>query len=239
LLVDSDGLAGGSLPAAEAGNDTGSVPDAAADGPSDSSTPGPCPADAFCDDFDDGGISAGWTQVTSVAGNVTVAEGKGRSAPAALRSVLFDGDASTDKGAMLVKDLGGRTSLHCSFALWIERANTDTDIISFTWKMENGKELFTWLDSWDTKTVLGRYIGPSGPGLSVPEFPLLPRRRWIDVDFKTDFISIELRFDGALVHREPLGNGTTPRTTQVTMKLGGFSGETEGNEFLYDDVRCE
>jgi len=148
-------------------------------------------------------------------------------------------DASTVKDATLVKDFGGRTSLHCSFAVWIERANADTDIVSFTWKTENGKELFTWLDSRDTKTVLGRYTKPLGPGYPELEFPLLPRKKWIDVDFKTDFISIELRLDGALVHREPLGNGTTPSTTQVSMKLGGFSGESVGNEFLYDDVRCE
>lgn len=87
--------------------------------------------------------------------------------------------------------------------------------------------------------MLGRYFKPFGPTLPVSEFPLLPRRKWIDVDFRTDFISIELRLDGALVHREPLGNGTTPRTTQVSMKLGGLSLESVGNEFLYDDVRCE
>ena len=239
LLVDTDGLTGpeaGSEPRDGAGPSS----EAAADGGiADSAPRAPCPADAFCDDFDDGGIGSGWTTVVAAGGNLTVADGRGRSLPAAARSLLLPGDASTDKRALLIKSFGDRTQLHCSFAFWIEKANADTDIASFTWKTEDGRNFFTWLDSYEKKSLLGVAFLPSGPYPPGGDLPLLPRGKWVEIDFRTDFTSIDVRFDGVLVYLAAIGNNTTRLGKQVTMTLGGLSSELEGNEFLYDDVLCE
>lgn len=239
LLVDLDGLSGGETARIDAATDAAtdaSITDAAAeDAPAFRL---PCPANAFCDDFDEGGISPEWTSTLTTGGTLTVVEGQGRSLPSALRSYLFAGGTS-DKRAQLVKDFGARTSLRCSFSLWMGPTNVDTDIMGLTWTTETGKTFFTWLDSRATRTLLGRAFTPSGPYYSDVDFPLLPRAQWVDIVFETDFTSIDVRIGGALVHRGALMNGTTGRATGVRLELGGFSGEDVENEFLYDDVRCE
>ncbi len=239
-LVSLDGLAGD----ATAGMDAMGV-DATSDGPDarpdDAGRPA-CPSTAFCDDFDDGRIAAWWTEVVAIGGTATVVAG-GQSPPNTLRSYvppLPPGDGGdAERGGVLTKRFGARTSLHCSFALWVQTANADTDIVSFSWKTESGKAFYTWLDSYTTSTSLGRAFVPSGPFLDGVTLPLLPRRRWIAIDIQTDFTAIELRVDGQVVHRAQLGNGTTPRATDVAMTLGGRANDRGENEFLYDDVRCE
>lgn len=242
-LVSLDGLAGDATAEADAmGVDaTGDGTDARDDASDDAGRPA-CPSAAFCDDFDDGRIAAWWTEVVAIGGTATVVAG-GQSAPNAWRSYVpplqpGDGGDAT-RGGVLTKKFGARTSLHCSFALWVERANADTDIVSFGWKTEDGKSFFTWLDSLTTSTSLGRAFVPSGPFFDGVTLALLPRRRWIVIDVQTDFTAIEVRVDRQVVHRAPLGNGTTPRATDVTMALGGSANDPGENEFLYDDVRCE
>ncbi len=243
LFVDTDGLVGESPPDSgapdrDAGHDEGS--------PAEAAPPRmPCPPDAFCDDFDDGGISAGWTTSLIINGTLTVAPGRGRSAPNAVRSllpqtVLPDGGKPGERNALLVKNFGERTKLRCSFALWIARANRDTDIASLTWTMEDGRGFFTWLDSFPDKGFLGRTFVPyTGIAFDAVDLAPWPTERWLAIEMATDFTSIQLSIDGALVHNAALQNGTTPRGKEVTLRLGGYTTEPDENEFLYDDVKCE
>jgi hypothetical protein len=247
LVVDTSGLT--SVATEDAAGDRASGTDGGADGASLDALTDALTADGgtvcdatFCDDFDDGPVGAKWSRSIVNQGAIDLST-KYTSAPSALRARFFGSQSTDDRYAMLERDLGTGTRVHCEFSMYVT-ARADKDVndpfrIRTTAAGISDYLLYLVLPSTGG-IALADDIHYADGGCACPQkfatFDPFPVGAWRRITVETDFTTATLSVDGAVVVTSTFG--PIVPDGPIVVGLGGRAFSSITSDTLFDDFSC-
>jgi hypothetical protein len=199
----------------------------------------------FCEDFDHGWPTAGWSSASNIlGGTIDVTSDVFVSPPKSLRSILpADGGTTIPHALVSRPNFGNVKSVHCEMNLRLDsRAADYSDLVTLEAQSASGKGYLVRLGDNGSKgyTQLDetRVVGSDG----FTQFPLGVWLR-LGITFSLD-TPTRVTVNGAVQNhlKSPTGDAGAEDLTTVKLTLGASRSDgTTGGAWVvdYDDVACE
>ncbi len=235
VLVDTDGLAGGALGDALAGD----VADGSPDEPliRDDGADASGPPIFFADDFDEAGLAA-WT-VAQSGGSVTLDTVVSTSAPLSARIAINQNDNGSLVSAAIIHDLAAPSNVDCSASMRVDGPNGVGSIGIFNIAYGQVASLTIAIDGPTLQFgQVERY--PDG-GIASTNAPLTSYATdvWMRVRMKRSGDSVHVEVGGVTLFDGPaLTKDVGDASPQLTL---GTAGDHDRGPYVlhFDDVQCE
>ncbi len=220
------------------------IDSAAAEDATITSDAGGCPDGSFCDNFDLGAVGDNWDEL-GVLGASTIGfdEKDYRSAPRSLRAMVDASPSTGTRQAYVRRGLSLAKGVRCSLDVRVNGTlDTDYHVDFLQIKAANAQisaySLRLYLLGEDS--AVREDFALADGGCLCPKkmntFTAIPRNKWTKVVFETDFNEATVKYDGAVVFKQPYA-GFTP--TSIGVLVGIQTYDRAAWDIQYDDLRCD
>lgn len=208
---------------------------------------GGCPDGGFCDDFEEGLLGARWGASEIQGGTARLEDGGAGTGSRVFRSTTGAGVLPRPKTAFLVRPvLPPPKALRCTFAMRPEQAPKDggqswIDVFQFIGAGPGVARYELKLGMLDVESGVRVDVTLDDAGCLCPRtFAPIPKAfevgTWVKVVFETNFQSILVSYDGAIVLNAAFDVGFVPESVNLALGLEDYA--TSGADVSYDDFAC-
>ena len=200
------------------------------------------PAPLFCDDFDEGALSAVWHKQLPTSGLVEVDTTAAESRPGSLHVKIDDGGTPGGQTAYATTTFSETAvRIEVAFAFWPDSLVPD-DPASYVMEIQVGQNTLSLYVN-PSKSAWQEHLVPPDATPSFPDHNVqtpLPIGAWTDADVVVDLGAtpawLTVKYGGTTVRSDPLDPSWTAGPWSLTLGPAYLNDTTDTRSFHFDDV---